>query len=292
MLFSDGTGNSSAKLFKTNVWRMYEAVDLGLSRAGAPVQVAYYDNGVGSQALKIFSIPAGIFGFGLKANVLRLYRFACRNGTPGCKIYCFGFSRGAFTIRLVAAIIAQYGIVRYDSEAELQARTLDVFRRFMRGNNPNVLAFVGNFGRAVRDASVAAKRALVGPHLPPLRTFEAEIQFLGVWDTVAAYGGPIAEITRGIDDYIWPLTMTDTCLSDNVRIARHALSLDDERDSFQPVLGTRSTGLTAPRSATPTTRRPNALSAIACARSGSPECIRTSAAGIPTRASATFRSTG
>jgi uncharacterized protein (DUF2235 family) len=29
VLFSDGTGNSSAKLFKTNVWRMYEAVDLG-----------------------------------------------------------------------------------------------------------------------------------------------------------------------------------------------------------------------------------------------------------------------
>src|SRR5689334_16855022 len=27
-LFADGTGNSSAKLFKTNVWRMYEAIDL------------------------------------------------------------------------------------------------------------------------------------------------------------------------------------------------------------------------------------------------------------------------
>ena len=29
LLFSDGTGNSSAKLFKTNVWRLYEAVELG-----------------------------------------------------------------------------------------------------------------------------------------------------------------------------------------------------------------------------------------------------------------------
>jgi hypothetical protein len=29
VLFSDGTGNSSAKLFKTNVWRMYEAVEQG-----------------------------------------------------------------------------------------------------------------------------------------------------------------------------------------------------------------------------------------------------------------------
>jgi hypothetical protein len=29
LLFSDGTGNSSAKLFTTNVWRLYQALDLG-----------------------------------------------------------------------------------------------------------------------------------------------------------------------------------------------------------------------------------------------------------------------
>ena len=28
VLLSDGTGNSAAKLFKTNVWRLYEALDL------------------------------------------------------------------------------------------------------------------------------------------------------------------------------------------------------------------------------------------------------------------------
>src|SRR5215203_727584 len=43
ILFSDGTGNSSAKLFKTNVWRMYEAVDLGPSSEGKRDQIAYYD---------------------------------------------------------------------------------------------------------------------------------------------------------------------------------------------------------------------------------------------------------
>lgn len=236
VLFSDGTGKSSAKLFKTNVWRMYEAVDLGPSRKGDPVQVAYYDNGVGTQAIRLIAMLAGIFGIGLKANVLRLYRFACRNGSADCKIFCFGFSRGAFTIRLVAAMLANYGIVEYSSEAELRARTLDVFRRFMRDNNPNIFRSVGVLGRNVRDAWVGAKRAMFGPHLPPLRITAAKVQFVGVSDTVAAYGGPISEITRGIDDYLWPLTMTDTCLCQNVEIARHALSLDDERDSFQPVL--------------------------------------------------------
>lgn len=33
VLFSDGTGNSAAKLFKTNVWRLYQAVDVGRVRA-------------------------------------------------------------------------------------------------------------------------------------------------------------------------------------------------------------------------------------------------------------------
>ena len=40
VLFSDGTGNSSAKLFKTNVFRLYEALDLGPDRHGRRAQIA------------------------------------------------------------------------------------------------------------------------------------------------------------------------------------------------------------------------------------------------------------
>jgi uncharacterized protein (DUF2235 family) len=239
VLFSDGTGNSSAKLFKTNVWRMYEAVDLGPDSAAGPLQIAYYDNGIGTQAFRFLAILAGIFGFGLKANVLRLYRFACRNGQPGCRIHCFGFSRGAFTIRLVAALIANEGLVDYDSEGELHARSLDAFRRFSRGNNPNVFRFLGSPARWLRDRTVRIKRAMFGPRINPdsvRRKADPQIAFIGVWDTVAAYGGPIAELTRGIDDYLYPLTMTDFCLDGKVGCARHALALDDERDAFHPVL--------------------------------------------------------
>ena len=31
IVLSDGTGNSAAKLFKTNVWKLYEALDLSPS---------------------------------------------------------------------------------------------------------------------------------------------------------------------------------------------------------------------------------------------------------------------
>jgi uncharacterized protein (DUF2235 family) len=44
VLLSDGTGNSSAKLFKTNVWRLFQILDL----RDPDSQVAYYDDGVGT----------------------------------------------------------------------------------------------------------------------------------------------------------------------------------------------------------------------------------------------------
>src|SRR5882757_10799092 len=118
VLLSDGTGNSSAKLFKTNVWRLFQAIDL----TDPDKQVAYYDNGVGTSSFKLFAALGGIFGFGLKRNVIAIYSFCCRNYQEGDKLYCFGFSRGAFTIRIVAGFIARIGLVRYDGSEENLAR--------------------------------------------------------------------------------------------------------------------------------------------------------------------------
>jgi len=237
LLFSDGTGNSSGKLFKTNVWRMYEAVDLGLAKPTERVQIAYYDNGVGTSKIKAVAWVAGIFGFGLQRNVRAIYKYVCRNYRPRDKIYCFGFSRGAYTIRIVAALLARYGIVTYSSENELEARTRDVMRAYQSENKPNLFPgpiFVG-ITRTVRDFLVATKRSLQGYEI---RTDFGgiDIEFIGVWDTVSAYGGPSVEITRAIDNFIYPLSMTDQCLSPRVQSARHALSLDDERDAFRPLL--------------------------------------------------------
>src|SRR3954470_18955402 len=93
VLLSDGTGNSSAKLFKTNVWRLFQALDL----TDPLKQVAWYDNGVGTSSFKLFAVLGCVFGFGLKRNVLDIYSFCCRNYVAGDQLYGFGFSRGAFT---------------------------------------------------------------------------------------------------------------------------------------------------------------------------------------------------
>jgi uncharacterized protein (DUF2235 family) len=69
ILLSDGTGNSDAALWRTNVWRLLNFID----RAQGS-QVVFYDKGVGT-ASSIFSIVFGrAFGIGLPQNVLTLYK--------------------------------------------------------------------------------------------------------------------------------------------------------------------------------------------------------------------------
>jgi uncharacterized protein (DUF2235 family) len=74
ILLSDGTGNSSAKVWRTNVWRIFESLDLSGND-----QIAAYDDGVGTSSFKPAAVLGGAFGFGLKRNVIDLYKFACRN---------------------------------------------------------------------------------------------------------------------------------------------------------------------------------------------------------------------
>src|SRR5262245_33903789 len=110
VLFSDGTGNSSAKAEKNNVWRMFQAIDQTAAK-----HTAKYDNGVGTSSNKYLAAIGGAFGWGLKRNVLSLYKFVCRNFERDDEtgemdeIYAFGFSRGAFTIRVLVDFTATEG---------------------------------------------------------------------------------------------------------------------------------------------------------------------------------------
>ena len=239
-VFADGTGNSAAKLFKTNVWRLYDALDTS-DPGDSPLerQIAYYHDGVGTSSFKPLAIAGGAFGWGLKRNVLDLYTFICRNYRDGDRICAFGFSRGAFTVRLLAGLIAEQGLVVNTSERDLETYARDAYRRFRR-------TFDQTGGlvkplRNLRDLVITGWRKLTRRNTYKAQTtvhpnHDVEIEFVGVWDTVAAYGMPIAEITRGIDDWVWPLSMPDYVLSPKVKRARHALALDDERDTFHPLI--------------------------------------------------------
>jgi uncharacterized protein (DUF2235 family) len=237
VLLSDGTGNSSAKIFKTNVWRLFQALDLKNPES----QIAYYDDGVGTSSFKLLAYLGGIFGVGLKRNVIDIYSFCSRNYAEGDKIYGFGFSRGAFTIRVVAGFIARVGLVRYDGneahlarDAEIAYREYRKVRNFKSGGN----LFVNPL-RKLRDwVSHVIFRKPTFQQLEAAGALVAidKLDFLGVWDTVDAYGGPIEEITRAIDYWYWPLSMPDQFMTHKVARACHALALEEERDAFRPVL--------------------------------------------------------
>src|SRR5688572_31424639 len=244
ILFSDGTGNSSGKLFKTNVWRVYQAVDLtDPKHPTEPRQFAFYDNGVGTSSFKLLAALGGALGVGLARNVRDLYTFVCRTYQPGDRIYGFGFSRGAFTIRVLVGLMMSQGLVPYTgNEADLQRHAASAYRAYRKKYNTTG-GLVGLL-RAVRDLFIDRLDRLQHRTLycdipktgAPGSKEPLEIAFLGLWDTVDAYGLPVDELTTVVDRFIWPLTMRDLDLNTRVQRARHALALDDERFTFHPRL--------------------------------------------------------
>ncbi|MCA9422308.1 MAG: DUF2235 domain-containing protein, partial [Nitrospira sp.] len=239
VLFSDGTGNSSGKLFKTNVWRLYQALDLSgpdPKKPNKPEQIAYYDDGVGTSSFKPLALLGGAFGWGLKRNVIDLYTFLCRNYQEGDSIYCFGFSRGAFTIRVLVGLINSQGLMSAETQADLKRLGLKAFREHRRARYKSVFQ-LETPARALRDGVIRAQNKLLGQGVSsqPITILRPQITFLGLWDSVAAYGLPIEELTRAWNA-VFPLSVPDRDLSGIVKRACHALALDDERNSFHPVL--------------------------------------------------------
>jgi uncharacterized protein (DUF2235 family) len=224
VILSGGTGNGAAKRHGTNVRRLYDALDLH-----RPDQVAYYDDGVGSQEFLPLKLLGGVFGWGLKRNVLEMYAFLCRvyrdadeTGEPD-RIYLFGFSRGAFTVRVLAGMIAYCGL--YGGFAD-EADLAKVARR-------NYRAFRSCYRRGY---AYQLLRKLAGTTSEPRADTHPDIEFVGVWDTVDAYGLPIDELAILWDLFLYPIRFPDHDLSERVKRACHAVSVDDERLTFHPLL--------------------------------------------------------
>ncbi|MBN9217623.1 MAG: DUF2235 domain-containing protein [Mesorhizobium sp.] len=238
VVFADGTGNSAAKAFKTNVWRLYQALDL----TGGD-QIAVFSDGVGTSQFKPFEIIGLALGFGVKRRVLALYKFLCLNYKEGDRIFAFGFSRGAFTIRVLVGMIAREGLVDFKSEEELDRNALAAYRAYRPKAFGSKLPWVV-FARFVRDRAVDLWNEITGsraysqvkPRVPdPRSAKEIRVAFVGVWDTVAAYGLPVDELTKAVNKWVWPMTFEKRDLLDGIDCARQAFSIDDERRTFFPI---------------------------------------------------------
>ncbi|MDB5344783.1 MAG: hypothetical protein JWP89_3160 [Schlesneria sp.] len=204
----DGTSND-VTANSTNVLRLFRSLERNES------QLAFYDSGVGTLAdpTKITRlgkycsrmIDQGV-GHSVRENVCAGYRFLARNYRPGDRIYMFGFSRGAYTVRALAGMIHFLGLVRPELEH------LDRLAWAVHSDDYDSLGKDRfHYGNRFRRAFA------VDSHV--------DIHFVGVWDTVSSFGAPWS-----------PRTVPNTANNPSIRHVRHAVSIDEHRGCFQPNL--------------------------------------------------------
>lgn len=244
ILCSDGTGNRGGKGNGTNVWRIYNCVDLNSHKdksAKKQKQISFYEDGVGTEDFKPFKLFGGAFGWGLGRNIQDLYDFLIKNYNQGDDIYLFGFSRGAFTVRSLAGLIEQCGIPERRSDSALMKEIVNkAYRAYKNTHKKKKTTRLMNMFISHPEKYLSDHKHQ--EYLEDARTFKKDyseenikIHFIGVWDTVSAVGMPF-DFLRVTLDWLWNTEFHDYQLGPSVENACHALSIDDERLTFHPQL--------------------------------------------------------
>ncbi|ATG37804.1 hypothetical protein PhaeoP23_03727 (plasmid) [Phaeobacter piscinae] len=205
----DGTGNEIG-VNMSNVLKLYRILKKNDN------QVVYYDPGVGTLGQRktwgrLSQSAKGILGlatgYGLDEDVLGAYRFLAENYIEGDRVFLFGFSRGAYSVRVLAGFIHLLGLLR-----------------------PDQLNYVGYAFAAYKRAAIDGEDLSVAWHFRRIvggRT--APIKFLGAWDTVASVIVP-----RPDRFYIPSLeTLPYTLQNPSVEVFRHAIAIDEFRRMFR-----------------------------------------------------------
>lgn len=246
VICSDGTGNRGGVGYDTNVWRLFNGIELNSDKKK---QVVHYDDGVGTEDFKYFKIIGGAFGWGLTRNIVQAYKFLCRNYQENDDIYFFGFSRGAYTVRAMAAFVLSVGIIRdanQYSDSELKKliyKLIEIYK-----HRPNKTASSDD-GKSEQGSS----QPLQINFESICDNFEVEhsslitdikIKCVGVWDTVSAVGLPFnIGLKWFIEKCFFKFRFRDHVLSNRVEKAYHAISIDDQRKTFHPEVWVERDGI-------------------------------------------------
>ncbi len=214
VVLCDGTWNSDDAKYITNVVKVREALS---DKNGTHVQKYIYDAGVGASGNWLRRLYEGATGSGLSKNIRDVYAGLMDEFEKGDQIYLFGFSRGAYTVRSLAGMIRNCGILKKTSDPdknnELVKKAFKLYRSSDTADHPSG-----------ENAKVFRRQYAVEDISP--------IDFIGVWDTVGALGNPLWSNS--------PLSQTnkfhDTGLSSIVMNAYQALSIDEKRLNFKACL--------------------------------------------------------
>ena len=179
-------------------------------------QRVYYNPGIGTIGTddpwtRITQNTKAVFelatGYGLDDEILGAYRFIADNYDKDDKIFLFGFSRGAYTVRALAGFVHVIGLLRPD-QLNVAKYALSAYKGVGERND---------FEVAWRFGQVTGARPII-------------IDFVGVWDTVASMIVPRWD--RGIPvPTVQTLPYTRT--NPSVKVFRHAKALDERRRMFR-----------------------------------------------------------
>jgi uncharacterized protein (DUF2235 family) len=226
----DGTGNEVESRL-SNVLKLFRVLKKNDN------QLVYYSPGVGTvgdfdtwQLVKtrVREFLGLATGYGLDQNVLDAYRFVCANYRDGDAIWLFGFSRGAYTVRVLAAFIYVIGLLR-PSQLNLAEYAFTAYKKASHDSHKN---------RRVDDQDAlraAASDEEISTGLPAAWEFRrvaggrpVTIRFIGVWDTVSSV------IVPRRDRFLLDLqTLRFTRTNPSVETVRQAIAIDERRRMFR-----------------------------------------------------------
>jgi uncharacterized protein (DUF2235 family) len=206
LIFADGTGNSGQAHRPTNVYKLFQMVkDSDPAR-----QTAFYIKGVGTN----FDYLGFMTGLGISKNIQACYRYLCANFEKGDKIFLFGFSRGAATVRSLSGLIHLMGLAP-DAAGDPAAVAYEIYK--------------------IRHPIQREQQALKFRETHNCR--KVDIHFLGVWDTVISLGFIYEFLNSLFEKKEWlQISFHDFHLSPSVHHARHALAIDEKRFVFSAKL--------------------------------------------------------
>jgi uncharacterized protein (DUF2235 family) len=232
----DGTGNEISQNI-SNVLKLYRCVRK--TEKTQPRQLVFYDPGVGTLARpdawhklrQDFNAILGLAtGYGLDDHVLAAYEFLVNNYADGDQIYLFGFSRGAYTVRVLAGLIHKVGLVS-PQQVNLAGAGLTAYKQFSSdiaakfGLNLNALTDAGD-----EDGPLAATPFDNAAQFSRITSTRwPTIRFAGIWDTVASVLVPRP------DRFYWPSLeeLAFTLQNPSVKTFRQAVSIDERRCMFR-----------------------------------------------------------
>jgi uncharacterized protein (DUF2235 family) len=213
VLCCDGTANEFATN-RTNVVKLFFALGRDPSR-----QVAYYHPGLGTMeppgaltrvSRVITRILGMAFGYGLESDIRDAYVFLMNNFEDGDRVFLFGFSRGAYTVRAVASLLHMYGLIPKGNEALVPY----AIRMLMA-----IHTLEERRGRKTEEQDYFK---LATEFKGTFSTRDCKPLFVGLWDTVSSVGW-----------YENPLRLPYSANNPDIEIGRHAVAIDERRAFFR-----------------------------------------------------------